>query len=117
MTGVREIYSPVDPEVLNRLFEGDAAMHHRLLLKYRDTSPAIINSMLSAVQEADLVTVVSVAHKLKSSTRTIGAVQLADLIQLMEDAGKLNENCEVAKLVSLIAEEFDRVVHYINQLP
>ena len=113
---IRHASTPVDPEVLNSLFEGDTAMHHRLLLKYRDTSPAIFNTMDRAVEEGDLASVVAAAHKIKSSTRTIGAVQLADLIQLMEDAGKLNESGKVTRLASLIREEFDRVVHYINQL-
>lgn len=58
-----------------------------------------------------------VARKITSPTRSLGAVRLADLIQLMEEAGKLNENEEVAQLASLIREEFDRVIHYINQLP
>lgn len=113
---IRQTNSPVNPEVLISLFKDDTAMPRYLLLKYRDTSPAIFNSLNRAVEEGNQASVVSLAHKIKSSTRTIGAVQLADLIQLLEDAGKLNENDEVARLASLIKEEFDRVVHYINRL-
>lgn len=108
-------YSPVDPDVLHRLMGDDMDMHHRLLQKYRDTSPVLVDSMIKAVEEGDLTSVAMVAHKFKSSSRTIGAGQLADLIQLIENAAEINENEEVIKLASLITEEFDKVVQYINR--
>lgn len=109
-----EVPSPVDSAVLQGLLGDDAAMHDRMLAKYSETSPAIFNSMISAVEEGDLHSVVIATHKFKSSSRAIGAGQLADLIQSMEDAAMARENERVLDLASLITEEFDRVIQYIN---
>ena len=106
---------PVDSAVLRRLVGDDSEMHHRMLLKYRNTSPHVFNSMMKAVKERDFTSVVILAHKFKSSSRTIGAGQLADLVQSIEDAAEINENEEVNKLASLITDEFDKVVQYINR--
>lgn len=105
---------PVDLTVLHGLIGGDAEMHHRMLLKYRDTSSSIVNSMIKAVEEKELTSVMVYAHKFKSSSRAIGAAQLADLIQLIEEAAKINQNEEVNRLASLIKDEFDKVVQFIN---
>ncbi len=113
----RLTFSPIDPEILTNLVGGDPAMCHRMLLKYRDTSPDVFTALSRASAQGELSEVVAEAHKLKSSSRTIGAVQLAELIQLVEDAGRNSRNDEVSKLAPQLEEEFDRVINYINELP
>lgn len=116
-TDMMQTLDPIDPEVLASLVGGDQAMRHRMLLKYRDTSPDVFSALSRASVEGNLSEVVAQAHKLKSSSRTIGAVKLAELIQLVEDAGKKCHDNEVTMLAPQLNEEFDRVIDYINKLP
>jgi HPt (histidine-containing phosphotransfer) domain-containing protein len=103
-----------DPDALTALVGGDLAMHDRLLKRYISTAREQLDALASAATAVDAAGMAALAHKLKSSSRSVGAMMLGELCQQLETAGNAGdmEHC-IALLVSLNAV-FEAVSHRID---
>jgi two-component system, sensor histidine kinase and response regulator len=95
---------PVDIQVLKDLVGDDAEMIKDLLQEYRDNSAATTKALHAAFQAGQWSTVGSTAHKLKSSSRSVGAMALGELCAKLEQAGKAND----AKTLESLLPDFDK---------
>ena len=107
---------PVNQQVLARLTGADPELCKQLLVKFRDASISIIGELAVALEEARFDEINALAHKLKSSAKTVGAELLAELCASMEQSEK-GRNVDNPKLMaSQLSDEFERITRYIDQL-
>ncbi|UTA47533.1 Hpt domain-containing protein [Simiduia sp. 21SJ11W-1] len=97
---------PLDPKVLAALFGDDQRLIATILVDFSNSLDAYLREFAAA---DDLSQVRAVAHKLKSSARTVGAGPLADLCAALERACLDGEAEVVRELVPRIAPEVMRV--------
>lgn len=80
-----------DATTLTRMVGDHPAMHRRLLDKFLLGSEEQLAAITAAVAAGDLASAATVAHKMKSAARTIGAMRLGRLCQDLEIAGRAGD--------------------------
>lgn len=79
-------------------------------------SEEILEALRKALDERAAVEVKAQAHKLKSSSRSIGANQLADLCRDLEQAGADEDWESINRLADSTSPAFRAVRSYITEL-
>lgn len=103
---------PVDLAVLSTLFGDDHALIATILEDFTVSMEAYLREFSTA---GDLSEVRAVAHKLKSSARTVGAGPLGNLCAALEHACR-NDQAEVAaSLLSHIPPEVIRINDFLAE--
>jgi signal transduction histidine kinase/CheY-like chemotaxis protein len=87
----------LDVAVLQRLVGNDPAILHDFLSDYARTATRAAIELRTASAAKDHAQLVATAHKLKSSSRAVGALPLGDLCAELENAGKRNDAAAVAR--------------------
>ena len=103
----------VNPQALRQVFGDDADTLREILLEFVEPARANVAEILAAVERRSAADVGAAAHKMKSSSRAIGAEALADLCQRLETLGQAGEMSEISTLSQRLGEEFDKVIAYI----
>ena len=91
--------APVDVSVLKALVGDDPAMISELLQDFRLSATKIAAELRSACAAGQASASSAAAHKLKSSSRAVGALALGDLCDEIEQAGKLGQVEALAALL------------------
>jgi two-component system, sensor histidine kinase and response regulator len=105
----------IDKSCLIRSLGTDPSKHISVLNSFLKFAPGTINNLLSAYNDRDILQVRFFSHKLKSSSRSIGAVELADTIENIEQAAD-NNNWEIIdKLAIKIEKLYAEVEVAINR--
>jgi len=87
----------VDVTVLKGLVGDDPQVVHRLLANYRVAAERLAREMRAARGADDTRQIGAIAHKLKSSSRSIGALALGDLCAALENACRSGTGDEVSR--------------------
>lgn len=104
---------PVDMAVLEGLFGDDLGLRLGIL----DDFCAVTATYLEEFSAAkDAVAVGAVAHKLKSSARTIGANSLADICAGLESAGRNGQQAIIDQLLPRLEPEIRRVTEFVANI-
>jgi PAS domain S-box-containing protein len=90
---------PVDVNVLKALVGDDPAVIREFLGDFRTSAAKIAAELQAACDEGRAKQVVALAHKLKSSARSVGALALGELCAKMEHAGKAEDTSALAALL------------------
>ena len=107
---------PIDPTALKSIFGEDEEIFVEILMEFVEPSLANAEEIEVAYAERSADGVAKAAHKLKSSSRSVGANELADLCQTLEIAGK-DEDWEVIDLEApRLAPTIQAVIDYIKGL-
>jgi HPt (histidine-containing phosphotransfer) domain-containing protein len=86
--------SPVDPEALKQVLgDGDAALMKEFYGDFLHSAGASVREIEAAYGRRSAKEVAALAHKVKSSARTVGANALANRCETLEQAGN-TENWE-----------------------
>jgi signal transduction histidine kinase/CheY-like chemotaxis protein/HPt (histidine-containing phosphotransfer) domain-containing protein/HAMP domain-containing protein len=108
--------SPVDPQALKSVFGDDEETFREILGDFVDPATANVKEITDAVEAGDAAGVGSAAHKLKSSSRSVGAIQLGELCEQLEKAGKSGDADTIADLAPSIPAVLAEVIDYIKAL-
>ncbi len=108
--------SPINPVALFNMFGNDTTRHLDMLRKFIPQAEAIIAEMNTACGARDAEQVSFLAHKLKTSARTVGADSLADLCLDLEIAGRDADWSAIDARCPELAPAMDRVREFINGL-
>lgn len=104
----------VDVHVLERLVGNDPALIKEMLSDFRVSMNKIAAELHTSYQAGQLETAGALAHKLKSSARSVGALSLGELCAAMEQAGK-NKNAEaLTDVMPLFDQQLARVENFLN---
>ncbi len=107
---------PVDIHVLEQLVGDDPEMIKDMLQDYRASAKKTAAELRTAYQAEQWKTVGALAHKLKSSSRSVGALALGELCASMEQAGKSNNAKVLAELLPSFDAEMATVQTYLASL-
>ncbi len=90
---------PVEPGVLAGLVGDDPDAMQRIMDIFRGALPAAVTELREACTAGDAGRAGVAAHKLKSSSRSIGALRLGNLCAEMEKAGRSGDAANLAELL------------------
>ena len=94
-----------DAQVLPSLTGGDATLVEELLAAYRISARDTAQSLSKAQASANWRQVGELAHRLKSSSRAVGAMQLGEICATLEQAGR--DGGGDGELIHQLMDDFD----------
>ncbi len=106
----------VDISVLKALVGGDPTIVRGLLVDYVASARRLTIELRAAADAKDLTKVSRIAHRLKSSSRTVGALLLGDLCETLESVSKAGESMAIAQHTSAFESLLVDVDGYIRKL-
>ena len=95
-----------DARTLIKIVGVNPALHQRLLDKFLLNGNRQIATLTAAHDNGDTKTIISVAHTLKSASRTVGAMALGELCQQLETAGLSSDRPQIQARMSGLAAVF-----------
>ena len=101
--------TPVDVSVLAALVGDDPATIRDFLLDFRASAATMADDLAVAYASAEMKKVGALAHKLKSSARSVGALALGELCADLEAAGKAGQSDALPSLWLRYTAEMDVV--------
>ncbi len=107
---------PVDVHILEEFVGNDPEIIKEMLHDYRINAAQTAAELRAAFQDGQITTVGSIAHKLKSSSRSVGALKLGEICAAMEQAGKRNDKQSLEPLLIQFDAAINEVVTYLDTL-
>jgi len=107
---------PVNVHILEELIGNDAATIKEMLQDFRISAEKITSELQAAYRAKQFALVGSIAHKLKSSARSVGALALGELCAKIEQAGKQNNEEALLALLPRFDTEIITVNAYLDTL-
>ncbi len=104
----------VDVSVLKALIGGDEAILHEFLHDFCLSAEKIAAELRTVCTAGQAVAASELAHKLKSSARSVGALALGELCAEMEKVGKSGDNEMLTWLLPKFEQELVNVTNYIS---
>jgi HPt (histidine-containing phosphotransfer) domain-containing protein len=83
-------------------------------ISFLETNAPTVAQMQDAFESNNLSEISRLAHKLKSSSRTVGAFRLGDCCQDLEIAGKESDIQTVSHQMKLLPDLFNSVKEWIE---
>ncbi len=106
----------VDPSLLEESFGDDPELIKEILQDYLGPAQDTVAEIDTAFSAHDAAAIGAAAHKLKSSSRAIGANDLADLCLELEKAGKGDDWPVIEARYPALAGNLQRVTAFIDAL-
>ncbi|MBT3360230.1 MAG: response regulator [Rhodospirillales bacterium] len=106
----------IDPSALKDVFGDDEGTLREILKDFVDPATSNVEEIEAAYASRSANGVAAAAHKLKSSSRSVGANDLANLCQTLEAAGKAEDWGEIDKATPDLAGVMRKVTDYIKAL-
>lgn len=110
-----ETLSVLDISILQELIGDDQAVTNELLQGYLESSSHQTTRLMAAWQQHDLNEIEMLAHKLKSSSRSVGALKLGELCVILELAVRSNRLSEMEACLHDFAALFALTKQHIEQ--
>lgn len=105
---------PVDVRVLEALVGDDPQDIREFLADFRDSVDKSRSEIRAAFESLRLADVAAIAHRLKSSSRSVGALGLGDLCEKLEVAGRGADGNAVAQLLAQFEFEVATVTSFLD---
>ncbi|MEH1834424.1 MAG: response regulator [Nostoc sp.] len=102
----------IDPKILQSLqnmLRGDPVAFAELIECYLTETSRLMQDISTAIRTQDTQTIWKTAHKLKSSSASIGAIALAQLCKVLEAQGGSNKLENSLELLSQLYQEYEQV--------
>jgi len=110
--------SIVDADMLGNLVGSkDPAILKEFYMDFLQSGGKTAGEMRQAHTDGDLSVLGNLAHKLKSSARTVGANSLADCCLAIEQAGKEANSENIEALMDSFNRLYEQVENWINKYP
>ncbi|MAG97263.1 MAG: hypothetical protein CMM08_11330, partial [Rhodospirillaceae bacterium] len=107
---------PIDERALKDVFGDDPVTFKEILESFVEPTEATITELRTAWDSRNASDVKGAAHKLKSSSRSVGANELADTCQALETAGDIADWATIDELAAKLEPLYADVKSYINAL-
>ncbi len=107
----------IDKNLLHKYLGDDLQIHHRYLRQFANDSLSLFTSVKDNAQQGKWSEIAILMHKLKSSSKAVGAATLSDLCTQLEQAAKTGNVNEINRLLADVNDAYELVRQYINKLP
>jgi PAS domain S-box-containing protein len=108
--------APVQVSALEALVGTDPKLIQEFLRDFAVNAARLAAELTHACMEGQSRTAAQVAHKLKSSSRAVGALQLSELVAAIEAAGNAGDPVLLAQLLPRFEREMASVNEYLRSL-
>jgi two-component system sensor histidine kinase/response regulator len=108
--------APVQVSALEALVGTDPKLIQEFLREFAVNAARLAAELTHACMEGQSRTAAQVAHKLKSSSRAVGALQLSELVAAIEVAGNAGDPVLLAQLLPGFEREMASVNEYLQSL-
>ncbi|MDP2761992.1 MAG: PAS domain S-box protein [Sideroxyarcus sp.] len=105
---------PVDVNVLKALVGDDEVMIREFLHDFRLSAAKIAVELRVACTAGEAIAAGALAHKLKSSARSVGALALGELCAAMEKADKAGDTTELTALLPKFEQELVSIEGFLK---
>ncbi|MBT3767755.1 MAG: transporter substrate-binding domain-containing protein, partial [Rhodospirillales bacterium] len=106
----------IDPSALKSVFGDDPDTFREILNDFIGPATDNTKDIEAGFEKESAADVASASHKLKSSSRAVGANELADICTELEKAGKTDDWDTITKLVPRLPGVMEQVTSYIEGL-
>lgn len=106
----------LDLSVLESMFGDDEELRGAILEEFKHSSIPYMAELDEAMASSDVDGVKSLAHKLKSSSRTVGASPLGDLCEYLEGIAPDSDWGEISQLQAKVKQSLSEVIQAIDAL-
>jgi CheY-like chemotaxis protein len=106
--------APVDVSALEALVGTDPQLIQEFLQEFAVNAAKLAAELTKACRERQSNVAAEIAHKLKSSSRSVGALRLSELTAAMEAAGNSTDSALLAELLPGFEQEMHRVSEYLG---
>jgi HPt (histidine-containing phosphotransfer) domain-containing protein len=107
--------SPVDAAMLAEISGGDVALGRKFLARFSEFNREDTVRLLEAIGQRDFASMRRIAHRMKGSSRTVGANALGDACELIERAAHSGDWARVESRVPALNAEIARLDAYLVQ--
>ena len=104
----------INISILKQMVGDDPDLHRELFEEFVVSTSDNIKKIQDAYSNRDAVEIVSSAHKLKSSSKAMGAVELSEVCQGLETAGKAENWKQIDNMVPQLDTLLTSITHYVN---
>ncbi|MEH2052220.1 PAS domain S-box protein [Nostoc sp.] len=94
---------------LRNMVRGDRLVFAQLIECYLTETPRLVEDINTAIINQDTETLWKTAHKLKSSSASVGAIALAQLCKVLEAQGRSSKLENILELFSQLYQEYEQV--------
>ena len=108
--------SPIDPGALKSVFGDDQETFVEILKEFVDPAASDAEEIRKAIDNRSADGVGNAAHKLKSSSRSVGAMELADICETLESAGRRSDWDTIEEWAPKIPQIIQNVQEYVEGL-
>jgi two-component system sensor histidine kinase/response regulator len=108
--------APVQVSTLEALVGTDPQLIQEFLQEFAVNAARLAAELVKACKERRSRAAAEVAHKLKSSSRSVGALQLSELAAAMEAAGNARDPALLTELLPAFEREMGAVDEYLRSL-
>lgn len=107
----------IDKDLLHKYLGDDEQIHYHYLHKFANDSLKLFASIKDMAQQEKWPEIAALMHKLKSSSKAVGAATLSELCVQLEQAAKAEKADEVTRLLEDVNDAYELVREYVNKLP
>ena len=105
----------IDISVLKQSLGDNFETQCRLLTSYTDALPEAVDEIQQAFAEKNYQQLADFAHRLKSSSGSLGAMRLAEICQILEIAGREELESDIEASVPLLTQYAEQVIHFVAE--
>jgi signal transduction histidine kinase/CHASE3 domain sensor protein/DNA-binding NarL/FixJ family response regulator len=106
--------SPIDAAILDEIAAGDDDLAREVLERFHRHNQEDVAHLLDGIERVDSLAVVFASHRIKGSSRTVGASALAEVCERLERAGNANDWTAIAGNLDALHRETARLDAYIE---
>lgn len=106
---------PINLSVLTNIFGDDKELCDSILQEFSNSAGPYMLELSQAFEGASADGVKSLAHKLKSSSRTVGAEELGDLCEVLESSAPSQNWTLIDSQQLAVQSALAEVVNFIRQ--
>jgi two-component system sensor histidine kinase EvgS len=107
--------SPLDAAMLAEISGGDVELGRKFLARFSEFNREDTVRLLEAIAQRDFASMRRIAHRMKGSSRTVGANTLGDACELIERAARSGDWARVQARVPALNAEIARLDAYLVQ--
>ena len=101
--------TPLSPERLAEVTEGDRAFEHQLLRVFADDMAQRFQRVAEALAAKDFATIVLECHSIKGAASNVGAYPLRTAAEIGETAARTEDTASLSAAFSTMKVEFGRL--------